>query len=154
MRTLAIETGSFCDAGLARAGKAGRWARIEKAALELAARGLAQEHRVAIAARDTTVEELLENLYRLVRLTALCGEGFRVLPAPYPRRAADPLVRECLARLSRSGPVGWLEEFERVLLDALLEAETLALARRRPARAAELRAAVARFRDYQDLRPL
>lgn len=154
MRTLSIETGSFCDAGLARRGKAGRYARIERAALELSARGLAQEHRIAVAARDSTVAELLENLYRLVRLTALCGEGFTVRPAPFPRSPREPLVRECLARLSKADPVGWLEEFERVLLDALLEAETLSLARRRPARAAELRAAVARFADYQDLRPL
>lgn len=154
MRTIGIETGSFCDAELARRGKAGRYARIEKAALEFAARGLGQEHRIVVAARGTTVAELLENLYRLVRLTALCGEGFTVRPAPFPRDAKEPLVRECLARLAKAETVGWLEEFERVLLDALLEAEALSLARRRPARAAELRAAVDRFADYQDLRPL
>ena len=96
--------------------------------------------------------ELLENLYRLMRLTALCGEGFKIRPAPFPKNTAEPLVEECLARLSKAGMIGWLEEFERVLLDALLEAEELSLARRRPARVAELRAAVERFHDYQDLR--
>lgn len=151
MRVVSIETGSFCDAELRRRGKKGRYGRIEKAALELAAKGLVQEHRITVASRDTTVMELLENLYRLVRLSALCGEGFKVCPAPYPKSASEPLVRDCLARLAKAEPVGWLEEFERVLLDALLEAEELALARRRPARVAELRAALARFHDYQDL---
>mgnify|MGYP001600319658 CR=1 FL=1 len=154
MRTVAIKTGSFCDAGLERHGKAGRYERIEKAALELARNGLAQEHLIVVASADTAVAELLENLYRLVRLAALCGEGFKVRPAPYPKSASDPLVQACLARLAKADPISWLEEFECVLLDALLEAEKLALTRRLPARGAELRAAVERFHDYQDLRPL
>ncbi|MBI2384858.1 MAG: hypothetical protein HYV14_02475 [Elusimicrobia bacterium] len=154
MRVVRVATGSFCDAERTRLGRSSRYARIETAALELARRGLGQEHRVLVATPRASVEDLLENLYRLVRLTALCGEGFTVAAVPAPRGAADPLVRACLARVAGAAPVGWLEELARVLLDALLEAEALSLSRRRPAREAALRAAVARFADYQDLRPL
>lgn len=152
--SMIIESGSFCDAGPDRANFPRRFKRIEEVSRALARRGLRQRHRVLITGRKSSVEDLLESLYRVVRLSVLCGEGFSVEAAPPARAPADPLVRACAARLAKTSLPDWLGEFERVLLDTLLAAEELSLGRRRPARVAELRAAVKRFRRYQDLKAL
>jgi len=152
--SLLIESGSFCDVELDRREGTVRYAQIEEIARGLTRRGLRQEHRILVAGRRTSISDLLENLYRAVRLTALCADGFSVAAAPSPKAPADPLVRACAARLTKTSPPAWLDELERVLLDALLEAEAIALSRRRPTRSAALRSVVERFRNYQELSPL
>lgn len=125
--------------------------RAEAVAAALADRKVAQVHRFVCQTADTTVEDLLESLSRIVRLQIRCGEGFRAeaLPAAEPARDRD--ARELAARAERCPTGDWVKELDWCLLTALCRSEELLLEDRRSRRALVLRAAVERFHLYHEL---
>ena len=95
--------------------------------------------------------ELLESLTRIVRLQALCGEAFTVRAAAARGGPADPDARTLVRHIAKMRSGDWLGELEWALLQALLRAQALELAGREPGRARGLRAAMERFRRYEEL---
>ncbi len=79
MRGLKLGTENFADRELKRLGKPYDYARIRALAGALARRGIPQDHYWIVCNRQTSLDDLLDNLTKIAELRWLIGEGFKVL---------------------------------------------------------------------------
>lgn len=81
---LYIGTENYCDEELRRLGKPYGYARIETLVRELCRRRLRSAHHFIVSNPLTRVEQILENLVRIARLSRLSAGYYEVLRPPIP----------------------------------------------------------------------
>lgn len=99
LRGLKLGTENFNDRELKRLGKPYDYTRIRALAEALARRGLPQDHYWIICNRQTSLDDLLDNLCKIAELRWLAGEGFKILqPSWLMNLFPTALYRSCQVR--------------------------------------------------------
>lgn len=84
-RSIYIGTENFCDKELDRLGKGYTYSKIKNLVKVLSAKKISQAHHLIFANRDTSLDNIFENLYKISKLKVRYEKFFHILTPVIPR---------------------------------------------------------------------